>query len=108
MTTTQAEEAIKNINNYVLAVLPLNSYELNESTIKKNSRFIVNIAEPLKSRYEEFTSYMEKKILAIQEQEGVKLNIIDGNIRYQVKSELWENNSLNFEDFLKWLKNGYN
>jgi hypothetical protein len=104
MTPLQAETATKNIDKYVLAVLPLKGFEITEVSLKENSRFIVNIAEPLVNRYKEYQSYNQKKIISTSEQMGVKLNIEEGNIRYQVKSELWENNSLCFDEFINWLK----
>ncbi len=40
-----------------------------------------------------------------EEKKDVRLNIEDGRIRYQIKSEIWENSTaLNFEDFINWLK----
>jgi len=105
MTPRQAETATKNINNYVLAVLPLNNYELNEETITRYSKFVVNIAEPLIDRYNDFKSYSDMKVEATQEKADVRLNIEDGNIRYQVKSEIWENSTaLEFDEFINWLK----
>ncbi len=88
MTTYQAETATKNVENYVLAVLPLKGFEISEESVKLHSRFIVNIAEPLEDRYKEFLSYNQKKSISTSEQNGVKLNIEDGNIRYQVKAEI--------------------
>jgi hypothetical protein len=104
MTTRQAEEATKNIANYVLAVLPLDGYELNQTTIKKHSRFITNISTPLLDRFNEYKSYNEKKKFSNEEQKEVRLSIEDGEVRYQVKSDLWTNNSLNFGEFITWLK----
>jgi hypothetical protein len=106
MTPTQAEVASKNIENYVLAVLPLDSYEVNENSVRLNTRFIVKIAEPLKERFNEFQSYSNTKAISTKDQKDIRLNIEDGNIRYQVKSEIWGNaDSKNFEEFIKWMKN---
>jgi hypothetical protein len=56
-------------------------------------------------RYNDFQSYSSKKAEATQEKNDIRLNIVDGSIRYQVKSDLWRNpKSLNFPDFVNWLR----
>lgn len=105
MTPTQGEEATKNSNNYVLAVLPLKGYEIKEESVREHTRFVIDIAKPLKKRYDEFLSYTGEKQKVIQDQEGVNLFIEDGKIRYQVKEDVWESsNALTFECFVTWIK----
>lgn len=113
MTPKQAETANDNIANYVLAVLPLDFYEINEENVVLHSRFVIDIANPLSLRYKDFKSYAQKKEEATTEKSDVKLNIEDGNIRYQVKSEIWEvvdtvigdaQPSLSFIEFIEWLR----
>lgn len=105
LTPTQAEVASNNIENYVLAVLPLSGYDVNENTVKANTRFVVNIAQPLKERFAEYQSYASTKAISTKDQKDIKLDIEDGNIRYQVKSAVWENtDTKSFDDFINWMK----
>lgn len=113
MTTKQAETANDHKGHYVLAVLPLNFYEINEHNVILNSRFVTDISKPLALRYNDFKTYTEKKVQATLDKKDVKLTIEDGKIRYQVKSEIWEGAdgnlvdgepSLSFIEFIQWLK----
>jgi len=113
MTEKQAETASKNINRYVLAVLPLEGYEINQQNVVLHSRFVVDIAKPLLNRFNDFTGYKQKKNEVTMEKADVKLNIEDGSTRYQVKSDIWRAGinplngmqaSLSFYEFVKWLK----
>lgn len=113
MTPKQAETAHDNKENYVLAVLPLDFYEINIENVVRHSRFVVDIANPLSLRYTDFKSYAQKKNEATLDKNDVKLSIEDGSIRYQVKAEIWQESiepigdrlfSLSFVEFIEWLK----
>jgi len=113
MTEKQAETASDNIENYVLAVLPLDFYEINVDNVIRYSRFVVDIANPISLRYRDFKNYSHVRDEATMEKSDVKLNIEDGNIRFQVKSDIWEEAisnqegkqpSLSFNEFIEWLK----
>lgn len=106
MTPRQAEEASKDSTNYVLAVLPLNNYELNEENIRANCRFVTNISGPLKEKHEKFLSFNTEKAKILSDQSSVNLVIEDGTIRYRVKNSVWQQaETLDFMGFIKWLKN---
>ena len=104
LTPLQAETATKNINRFVLAVLPLDNFDINENNVTHHTRFVTNIGSVLKPHYDSYLAYNNEKTNAIKDREKARLSIEDGQVRYQVKSELWEESSLDFNEFIDWLK----
>ena len=106
MTTRQAEEATTKNIPYALAVLPLGNYEINIENVKQHARFVINIKEKLLQKYQGLQRFVIHKNEAVLEKNGVSLNIEDGQIRYQIKSAVWENVLCkDFTGFVEWLKN---
>ena len=108
MTTTQAKDAVTYHNNYVLVVLPLAGYDIDEPGIRANARFVTNIGDILEGNYKDFNEYVAKKDIASLEKENVKLSIEEGKIRYQVKQNTWRPSASNehshsFDEFESYL-----
>lgn len=110
MTQLQGQTAATTNQRFVLAVLPLGNYEINQDNLKKHARFITDIKEVIIPHYEALQTYDTGKKIAIADSDVARLAIEDGSIRYQIKSEMWtlpsvrETPSLNFTEFLDWIK----
>lgn len=105
ITTTQAEEASGNQKNYILAVLPLSNFEVDQENVHLHTKFVTNIAEPIQIVFQEYQKYSTTKSNAQIEKKGVKLSIEDGTTRYRISQSIWEHESaLHFDDFVNWIK----
>lgn len=104
MTPLQGQTAVLNAKQFILAVLPLANYAIDEDNVKNHVRFVTNIGSVLKPHFDSFQSYNKEKNCAIADSDQARLSIEDGDVRYQVKSVLWEQSSLPFLEFMNWLK----
>ncbi len=108
MTPTQVNKATEdNKIRYVLAVLPLDGFEINQENVLNNTRFVTNIKQSLEQKHGEYETYNSAKSLVIQDDGDIRLHIEDGKIRYQVKHQIWEGPDVGtFATFINWIKSG--
>lgn len=105
MTETQAKEAAQTSQHYILGVLPLSNFEINRDNVFAKARFIIDIKERIKPKFERFQEYLDYRTEIMTIENGLSVSIEDGQIRYRVKSDIWEDGrAKSFQSFVEWLK----
>lgn len=104
MTPTQVDRAYKVPKNYVLAILPLGNYAITKENVRQHSKFVINISEFIKEKHTQYVTYSDQKNFLTVDDTEVAIHIEDGTTRFRVKSPVWDNGSLEFDSFVKWMK----
>lgn len=91
MTPLQAKRAVENQGNYALVVLPLDGTEVSIENIMSKSKVVTNIGLILEPKHKEAVQAdFVQDHLTLPDQ-FVEVYIEKSQIRYRVKSTLWEN-----------------
>lgn len=107
MTITQGATACSTPEKYILCVVPINHEEINPDLIKRNARFVTNIAELLKDRVTKIKSFTMLQNEATQitdsNSEFVRTAIEGTLVRYAIQQKVWKMNkpqTLSFDEFI--------
>ena len=107
MTSTQARNAVKHGEGFLLCVVPIESGntdpELDE--VKNKMRFIKNIGPCIASLCDALDGFEDlREDITSTESSGVQLEVVSGTARIRVASSVWENDGFplgNLADHLK-------
>lgn len=101
MTPLQVKTATEHKENYAVVIVPLQGVAPDIEYLKQNAKVISNIGERMNNRFTDFNEVELKKNKLSLEEEGISVNIEDSNIRFKVRSTIWEEVGINIETFIK-------
>lgn len=103
MTLTQAIEAKKTSDKYVLCVIPFNGLEVNEEDVKSRARFVMDIGQKVQDKVIKVENLKKVEQEAISETGDIEIEISEGPIRFKISERVWEIGKT-FEQFLEFLR----
>jgi hypothetical protein len=106
ITIPQAKEAIKNLDNFVLAVVELppdyDSLEDKEAeeAVKSSSRFLLTLGSKLKERLAEAENFQGvHQMIRLSYSDNISIDTSDVQIRFRIKKDLWTGGQLPVIDY---------
>ena len=90
MTPVQAEHACSRGESYALCVVPLDDNEPTRETIRERLKVVANIGAYLGPALSDYKSMCEAADAARKPQGAVELVINEGEARFLIHSEIWE------------------
>ena len=103
MSLRQAEEAVKNKDNFILCTVFVdysNISDINEETVRNNSFFILDIGSTIEPLYNKYISY--KKDRPDEEINGIRVDIVEKEPRISVSSICWRKGK-KFDELIDYL-----
>lgn len=102
MTPLQAKRAVENKDHYALVILPLDGSDITSESIRSKAYFVSTIGSILEEKYNAVQDLQNKKEKVVQTGQDVEISIVSDELRYHIKSSLWEKNK-NLEGFKEYL-----
>ncbi|TCN66421.1 sacsin N-terminal ATP-binding-like domain-containing protein [Acetobacteroides hydrogenigenes] len=100
MTSYQAETAVTEADNYALCVVQKNGSVLNTDYIRKNSKFVTNIGEKLKMKFDEVSEFETNKMGIANTNDDIDLYYENDLIyKYKISNNIWSKGKI-FGDFI--------
>ena len=105
MTLTQAEEARREGDRYLLCVVPLEGSEPEKDTVREKMRFIQNIGDDVAKLVRDFDDFKSRRDNITEgKNQGVQLSISPGTERILVKKSVWEERGFPLDELAQKLK----
>lgn len=102
MTPLQGDTAVRESHHYALIILPLNSIQgkIDHTTIIKYAMVIPTIGILLAHKHSQMEKMHVTDASAITEEDGIRIAIDKGNVRYNISRKIWTANSVSIESFI--------
>jgi len=105
MTLTQAEEARREGDRYLLCVVPLEGGEPEKDTVRRKMRFVQNIGNDVAKLVSDFDDFKSRRDnITKGKNQGVQLSISLGTERILVKKSVWEKRGFPLDELAQKLK----
>jgi len=106
MTSTQGKKAANNQENYALCVVTLAGNGIDESNVRQNSRFVVDIGNKLVDKVEKLNEYEQQSTEISSEGGDIAIELNAGQTHFKVSASIWEMGKT-FDEFLEYIRNKY-
>ena len=103
MTTTQGQEAVNNSGNYALCVVTITGGSIDETLVRNNSRFVLDIGQRLVDKVNSVDELKHKSDEVTSTGGEVGVEVIEGQIRFKISKQLWERGKT-FEELCDYLR----
>ena len=107
MTSTQAKTAVKERDNFLLCVVPLDhgDTETELDAVRAKMRFVINIGSRLTTLCNNLEALEElQDEITTGDGCGVQLKVVSGTAQIHVASSIWENDGFPIENLVEQLK----
>ena len=111
MTSTQAKTAVKEKDNFLLCVVPLDPGDTKAEldAVRTKMRFVSNIGSRLTTLCNNLEALEElQDEITAGDSCGVQLKVVSGTAQIQVASSIWENDGFPLENLVEQLKQAKN
>jgi len=103
MTSTQGKKAVDNQNNYALCVVTLNSDKIDETVIRQNCMFALNIGEKLVDKVDKLNEFETKSNELASIGGEVAIELDEGQVHFKISKPIWEIGKT-FDQFLDFIR----
>jgi hypothetical protein len=107
MTLPQGKKAvgIGDVNKYVLCVAKILPGEINEMSVRNNSKFVIGIGTLLRDKVNDATELKKlEKELSPSSTGDVELEIVGSGIRFKIGNRVWQERGIAFDEFVERIK----